>query len=238
VVEHSRYRQKRRTPIKREEFDGILRSVAANSDRFMVDSMTQTSMVAILYYGGLRIAEVVGDSGRKWRVLNDRGHALANSEKGLPNDWMNNPSLSEEKIRGYLPGIIKEDFTHEGNTLYLNSDPLKHGRREEPLELDVAWPSVLSIQRTWERTKSGERVWPISQTTARMILRGAAEMLYPHAFRASLASNMARDPNMSVSDLMGWFGWARSSTADSYIMAQRSRVKARESIKKMVSTNS
>ena len=233
----SRYRQKRRNPIKREEFDNILYGVAQNSDKFRVDSMTQTSLVAVLYYSGLRIAEVVGDSGRKWRVLNDKGHALANSEKGLPDDWVNTPSLSEQKIRGYLPGILWEDFTYEGNTLYLTSDPLKHGKREEALELDTAWPAVLGIKKQWEHTKAGKRVWPISQTTARMILRGASEMLYPHAFRASLASNMARDPDMSVSDLMGWFGWARSSTADAYIMAQRSRVKARESIKKMV-TNS
>jgi hypothetical protein len=218
----------------REEFEKIIQKVQANSEAFRVDSMTQTSLVAILYYSGLRIAEVVGDSGRRWRVLSEKGQALANSEKGLPPDWIHDATLSEAKRRGLLHGVLKEDMTLEGETLYLNSDPLKHGKREDPLELDLAWPMVRGIKKQWDLAEPKHRVWGISQTTARMILRGAAEMLYPHAFRASLASNMARDPDMSVSDLMGWFGWARSSTADAYIMAQRSRVKAKKSIEKMV----
>lgn len=230
----SRYRQKRKTPIMRPEFEKIVQKVQANSAAFRVDSMTQTSLVAILFYSGLRIGEVVGDSGRQWRVLSEKGQALANSEKGLPDDWIHDPTLSEAKRRGLLHGILKEDMTLEGETLYLNSDPLKHGKREEPLELDLAWPMILGIKKQWDLADPKSRVWGISQTTARMILRGATEMLYPHAFRASLASNMARDPDMSVSDLMGWFGWARSSTADAYIMAQRSRVKAKKSIGKMV----
>jgi integrase len=229
----SRYRQKRRTPITRQEFEKIVQGVQANSEAFRVDSPTQTSLVAILYYSGLRIAEVVGDSGRRWKRLTEKGQQLSQAGQ-LPENWMEVEGLWEFKRRGELPGIVKEDITEEGETLYLSSDPLKHGKREEPLELDTAWPMVKGIRIQWDHAKPLSRVWPVSQTTARMILRGAAETLYPHAFRASLASNMARDPTMSVSDLMGWFGWARSSTADAYIMAQRSRVKARESIKKMV----
>ena len=235
MVEHSRYRQKRRTPITVAEFKTITDVIEAKSEAFRVDKVAQTSLVAVLYYGGLRIAEVVGDSGRRWKVLTEKGLALKNSTAGLPDNWMEDPELWKFKRRGELRGIVKEDIELEKDTLYITSDPLKHGHREEPLELSLAWPRVADIGRQWYHATPGGRVWSMSQTTARTILKGAVETLYPHAFRASLASNMARDPNMSVSDLMGWFGWARSSTADAYIMAQRSRVKARESIGKMVS---
>lgn len=235
MVENSRYRQKRRTPITAREFENLVEKVEANSEAFRIDQLTQTSLVTILFYGGLRIGEVVGDSGRRWKIMSEKAKLLANTT-GLPEDWKTTRDLYVHRLRGELTGILKEDVSLEGDTLFITSDPLKHGKREEPLELSMAWPRVVDIGRQWYAAQAGRRVWPISQTSARSILSKAMVNLYPHAFRASLASNMARDPDMSVSDLMGWFGWARSSTADAYIMAQRSRVKAKKSIEKLVNT--
>jgi hypothetical protein len=41
---------------------------------------------------------------------------------------------------------------------------------------------------------------------------------------------MARNPEMSISDLKQWFGWARGETADKYILPARSVIKAREAL--------
>ena len=63
-----------------------------------------------------------------------------------------------------------------------------------------------------------------------LIARASGHWIYPHAFRLSRATLMARTLGISVSDMKAWFGWARSSTADAYIVSQRSMRKARDSI--------
>ena len=235
----SRYKAKRRTPITIEELGELIAHVRQTSIGVRLDQTLKTSLIAVLYYSGLRVAEVVGDSKRKWKTLTQYGKQMANSSEGLGRDWMNTEEgfLWEWRYRGRLPGIIKEDIKKEGQLLYIESPALKHGIREDPLELSLTWPYVNIIREQWNDTPKEMRVWPICQTSARTIVMEASEHLYPHAFRGSLASNMARDPTISVSDMMGWFGWARAATADNYIMAQRSKVKARESIDRMVKKN-
>jgi len=232
----SRYREKRKTPISIEELSSLMRLVEVVPESSSIDELTRTSLVAGLFYTGLRVGEVVGDSNRKWKALTPQGIQLSRTQGGLPKSWMNTPEgeLWAWRNRGYLPGLIKEDIHREGEILYIDSVALKHGRRENPLELILNWPYVDLIEAQWIRTMANKRVWPISQSSVRIILRKASDILYPHAFRGSLASSMARDPTISVSDMMGWFGWARASTADAYIMAQRSVVTARQSIGRMV----
>ena len=233
MVESSRYRVKRRSIISFPEFSGMMSGLSASG---RMDLVTKQSLLAVFYFTGLRIAEVVGDNQRKWKVLNEKGRQLSRTPQGLPEIWMEfaEGSLWDWRKRQSLPGIIKEDMVVEGGLLYLSSEPLKHGRRGDPLELSLKFPYVDAIVAQWKRAAEGKRVWPISQTSARTIVRQAELHLYPHAFRMSLASAMARDPRMSISDLQAWFGWSRSSTADAYLTEQRSRVKARESIRRMV----
>ena len=43
------------------------------------------SLVVILYYCGLRIAEVTGDKGRRWKILSKEGRTLSRAG-ALPED--------------------------------------------------------------------------------------------------------------------------------------------------------
>jgi hypothetical protein len=53
--------------------------------------------------------------------------------------------------------------------------------------------------------------------------------LYPHAFRFSKATDMARDPDISLADMLYWFGWAQARTVDNYIQQARSSARVRKS---------
>ena len=238
VRKPSRYKNKRQTPISFSEFEDLVAHVERIRDGFTIDHLTRSSLITILYYTGLRIAEVCGDSERKWKALTDRGVQLSKSPGWVKRVWLDTEEgeLWEWRHRGRLPGILKEDIKKEGKTLYLSSEPLKHGSRGAPLELSLDWPYVILIEGQWSRKeiKLGERVWPICASSARTIIRQAEQSLYPHAFRSSLVTTMARDPDISVADMLGQFGWARASTADAYIMEQRSRAHARASIEKMI----
>lgn len=232
----SRYHVKLKNPITMAELSGIMSRVEVVPEASTLGSLVRTSLVSVLFYTGLRIGEVVGDANRKWKVLTEAGVQLSRTPAGLPKSWMDTEEgvLWEWKHRGYLPGILREDIHREGEILYVDAMALKHGKRENPLELSLNWPYADLIRKQWEKASPGARVWPISQASARIIVKRGAESLYPHAFRFSLATNFARDPSMSVADLQGWFGWSRSATADSYIIPSRSRVKARATIGRMI----
>jgi hypothetical protein len=194
------------------------------------------SLVVILYYCGLRIAEVTGDKGRRWKILSKQGRTLSRAG-ALPDDWMGGAEggLWIWKTRDELPGLRKEDLRVQGGLLYINAQVLKHGRREVPLELPVTLPYIELVMGQWYAAKPGERVWPVTTRKAWEIIdRASGHWIYPHAFRLSRATLMARTPGISVSDMKAWFGWARSNTADAYIVSQRSMRKARDSIEQSV----
>lgn len=223
----SRYRSKRQSIIQFDEFISLVESIET-------EDVLLRSLVVILYYLGIRIAEICGDGKRKWKKLTAYGKSLSRDGM-LPKKW----GRTEEgeiwywEERGPLPGILKEDISLEGNILRIYSKPLKHGKREGEgqLELDLRYPYVDLIVQQWESVELGERVWDISTWKAwKFISMISGEKLYPHAFRLSRATVMARNPEMSISDLKQWFGWARGETADKYIIPIRSVAKARRAL--------
>lgn len=231
----TRYISKRETTVDFEEFQTII-------EKIKIENVVFRSLVAILYYLGIRIAEICGDRKRTWKKLTDRGRALSNAGE-LQKDWEETEEgdLWYWKHRDPLPGIVKEDISLQGDTLRIYSKPLKHGKREEPggglaaLELAIDYPYVDLIVKQWKRTKPGEKVWDITTWKAwNFISKISDGRLYPHAFRVSRATRLARHPKMAIADLQQWFGWARASTADSYILASRSVTKVKDSIREEI----
>ena len=199
------------------------------------DKLFWRSLVAILYYIGLRIAEICGDKKRKWKKLTAYGKSLS-KEGILPKNWQKTPEnegLWYWKERDPLPGILKEDISVDKNIVRIYSKPLKHGKREGQgqLELDLRYPYVDLIVKQWESVEPGKKVWDISTWDGwKFISEISGGNLYPHAFRLSRATVMARNPEMSIADMKQWFGWARGTTADSYIVPIRSVEKARRAL--------
>lgn len=227
----SRYKSKRQSIVEFEEFQTLV-------EKINIKNVTFRSLVVILYYIGLRIAEIVGDRKRTWKKLTSHGRSLS-KEGMLPKNWQN----TEEGLLWYweqrdpLHGILKEDITLQGNILRISSKPLKHGKREGEgqLELDLRYPYVDLIVQQWERAEPGEKVWDISTWKAWDFISKISDgRLYPHAFRLSRATVMARNPEMSIADMKQWFGWARGETADKYIVPVRSVIKARKALAKEI----
>ena len=188
----------------------------------------------MLYYLGIRIAEICGDCKREWKKLTTHGKNLSR-EGGLPRNWKETEEgeLWYWEQRDTLPGIVKEDITLQGDILRIISKPLKHGKREGQgqLELDLRYPYVDLIVEQWEGTEPGHKVWDITTWKAwNFISKISGGRLYPHAFRLSRATVMARNPEMSIADMKQWFGWARGETADKYIAPIRSVIKARKAL--------
>lgn len=228
----SRYKEKRRSTIGFREFVNLIADL---------DHLIHKSLAAILFYLGIRIAEICGDKERKWKVLSAKGIALSKDGR-LPRKWIKIPEeegLWVWRTRPPLPGIRKEDIILDEDTgiLRIFSEPLKHGRREGEgqLELDINYPFVNLIVKQWKKTKEGDRVWPMSTFQAWYYVKQASkDKIYPHAFRENRATQFARDPTIAIADMQQWFGWARASTADSYIQPIRSLQKARESLEKEI----
>lgn len=223
----SRYISKRQSIVDFNEFQSLV-------EKIEIENVTYRSLVTILYYLALRIAEICGDRKRKWKKLTSRGKNLS-IEGSLRRDWKETKEgeLWYWKQRDPLPGIVKEDLTIEGYILRISSKPLKHGKREGEgqLELDLRYPYVDLIVEQWDKTEPGEKVWDITTWKAWHFISTISEgRLYPHAFRQSRATVMARNPDMSIADMKQWFGWARGETADKYIMPIRSVIRAREAL--------
>lgn len=221
-----RYRNKWRATISREEIDGMLPRL---------DSLCLKSLIVLLWYAGLRIAEICGDTPRRWKVLTTEGKRLSKELGKAPKDWMKTDELWEWRYRGPLPGILKEDIKFREGIMYVFSEPIKGGFREEPgtLEFDISNPHVDLIFQQWEQTADGQKVWPIHQHDVWLaIAKASGGRLYPHAFRLGRATALAGNPGISISDLKQFFGWNRAVTADKYIIQAQTSTK----IRKMIST--
>ena len=220
----SRYKNKRRTMISLEEFETSLNNL---------NLLVWKSLIVLLFYAGFRISEIIGDQKRKWKILSATGRALQRQNK-LPLNWIKT-DLSQNlwiwRNRGKLPGIVKEDISLEGTRLTIFSEPLKHGKREgEGIELSTTYPYVDLIVDQWRKTEPSKKVWDVSRWKMKNMFKEIG--IYPHAYRFSRATRYAHDPDMSIADMQEWFGWARGTTADGYIVPVRSVAKSLRSIEK------
>jgi integrase len=221
----SRYKIKRTSAIPLKQIKVLVRRL---------DQDLTKSLIVLLCYCGFRIAEVVGDVTSKGKVLSDVGKSQR-IQGILPRDWPKHDeseNLWVWRKRESLPGILKRDIEQDGNLLSISSQPLKHGKREGNLELDIDLPLVDLVIRQWKETPNPEdKVWNISTFKAWESISQASDgRLYPHAFRFARANDLARR-DVSIANLMAFFGWRRASTADKYIQAARSSKKVREAIK-------
>ena len=200
------------------------------------------STLAILYWIGLRVSEVVGDSGCRWKILSAKGKLLSRNLQ-LPEKWWKLPEeegLWVWKSREPTKGILKEDIQLRNGIVYITSNPLKHGRRDSAIELSSSLPLVDYIIEAWNLAKSGDRVFKVRHsqlwdTLHKLMVVDMPEFKGLHQFRHNRAQKFANDEDATLRDMMAWFGWRRSATADSYITGARSTSKMRNILSKEVS---
>jgi hypothetical protein len=183
-----------------------------------VDPLRDSSLLAVYYWSGLRLAEVVGDRKRNYKVSRfSKEEREDMRRKGI--DWHDQPDPYIIRTSPERPGIRKEDieFNKERNVLEITALALKHGKRDAPLELSLLLPFVDLIKEQWELTKPGEKIWDLKREYAWEILKELDPKLYTHYYRLNRAMEFVKVSSTSPAHLLSWFGWRRLQTAYNYL---------------------
>lgn len=214
---------KQTQPLTVEQLSGLMLKVKKErtpNDRHYagIDPLRDASLLAVFYWTGLRLAEVVGDRPRRYKVSRFTPQEREDfRRKGI--DWKKNPDPYVIRTSLERPGIRKEDilFDSSRDSLFITALAFKHGKRDAPLELSLSLPYVDLIKNQWERTKPGEKVWDLRREYAWEIIKGFSPKLYTHFYRLNRAMDFVDSPTTSPADLLSWFGWKRVQTAYNYL---------------------
>lgn len=163
------------------------------------DPLIVKSLLAILYWTGLRKTEVHGAKPHRYVCPPCKRHS--------------EPIIRYTKP---IPGILKEDIWTKEDALYVNAIARKHGKREAPLELWLGFPFMDLIVEQWKQTKSGQRVWPISEWDSWNLMKQIDKEKYLHFFRFNRITELCANPKLSVADICSWTGLT-PQTIDAYM---------------------
>jgi len=154
------------------------------------------ALMALLYWTGLRITEVLGRKEIKYKT-----------KDGI-------------KIGPPHPGLVKEDMKIVGNALYVycvGEKVLKHGKREAPLVLPLELPFVDLIVKQWRKTEPGKKIFPITKITFWRICKRIDPKFTPHFFRHNRITFLSADEEASLAEICSWTGLSPQTVAD-YMM--------------------
>jgi len=212
-------KQKKRMSI--EQLTSLMKKIKKQRTKnhyLGVDPLRDSSLLAVYYWTGLRLSEVVGDRKRRYKVSRFSKEEREDMRRsGIK--WEEQPDPYTIRISPERHGIRKEDieFDEERNVLRITALALKHGKREAPLELSLDLPFADLILQQWERTKPGEKVWDLKREYAWEILKELNPKLYTHYYRLNRAMEFVKVPSTSPAHLLSWFGWRRLQTAYNYL---------------------
>lgn len=178
------------------------------------DPLRDSSLLIMLWWSGLRIAEIVGDRKRTYLVSR-----FTKSEQAAYRiqeiNWRELDDPYVKKTSPVRPGICGKDMTVQDDILLIVADPLKNGERDAPLELPLSLPYVDLIVKQWDRTEDDMKLWDLRPEYAWAIMKELGA--YPHHFRFTRATALVRNYKVSPLHLKNWMGWKRLETAYSYM---------------------
>lgn len=157
---------------------------------------TVQGLLALLYWTGLRVREVLGRKAIKYNVKGGVKTGKAHS------------------------GLLKADMKITGGSLYVfcvDDKVFKHGKREAPLVLPLTLPYVDVIVELWKQTQPNRRVFPVSYITFWRICKRVDPKFTPHFFRHNRVTKFAANPKVSLAEICAWTGMT-PQTVSSYMM--------------------
>ena len=162
--------------------DELMRRVD-NVDRCGYPSDFIRALIAILYWTGFRISEVIGGKPHKYRLKS-----------------------GEVKYTEEFPGLLKENIWVDDEFLYVYQRARKHGKREGPVAIPLVLPYVNLIVEQWRKTKPGHKVFPIAYVTFWRILKRIDPKIYPHFFALNRITKLAENPEIGLAQICAWTG--------------------------------
>lgn len=148
------------------------------------------ALLAQHYWFPFRRSEIVGDSGHKWRVAKRDA-----TGKIIPGEYLIRHSEP-------FPGLLWSSIWIIENYLFCYQVARKHGHREAPIARPLSLPYIDLIKAQWERTKPGQRIYPIDEVTMWRIIKRIDPKLYSHAFLFNRITKQAMDPETSIQDIV------------------------------------
>jgi hypothetical protein len=149
------------------------------------------ALLALYYWTGFRVSEVIG--------------ALAHKYIRRPKDKPAYVHYSER-----FPALVKEQMWvadyRNVSCLFVKQVARKQGHREGPLAIPVALAYVNLIVERWKATEPGKALFPINSVTWWRILKSIDPKLYTHFFVLNRLTKQAEDPDVSLKDQEDWSG--------------------------------
>lgn len=148
------------------------------------------ALLALLYYSGFRISEIIG---------------------GLPHKVKRKDgSITYTKK---FPPLFKEQVWTDTEFLYVRQVARKGGHRYAPISIPLQLPYVGSILKYWQATAPGQPIFVIPNVTVWRIWKTVDAKLYSHFFVLNRLTKQAEDPNVSLKDQEDWSGKSPSTIA-------------------------
>ena len=184
---------------------GIFSRIIDNVDKVTTDhfdSLFIKSLLAILYWTGLRKTEVIGAKPHRYVLKPCNIHKIREEP--------------EVKFTEAITGILKEDIWIKEGFLYVDAIARKRGKRKGPLAIPLSQDYVYLIVEQWEMTEPKQKVWAISESHAWRLMKRLAPKLYLHFFRFNRVTKFAGNPNTSIRQICSWTGMT-AQTVDAYL---------------------
>jgi len=145
------------------------------------------SLLAMLYVTGFRISEIIGA----------RKHLMHLHPRGKPPVDVYTPAF---------PPLKKEQMWKDDQFLYVRQIARKHGKREGPIAIPLAFDFVNLIVQQWTQTPPQGSIWQITDVTWWTILKAVDPLLYNHFFILNRLTKQAEHPETSMKDQEDWSG--------------------------------
>jgi hypothetical protein len=155
------------------------------------------AIIALLYWSGFRISEIIG--GLPHKVIRKDGRITYTKAV---------PPLVKEQMWCDPEELLPSSSSSSPpiRNLYVRQVARKHGHRLAPISIPLDLDFVDIIVKYWQAAEPGKPIFPIANVTLWRIFKTIDPKLYAHFFILNRLTKQAGDPDISMKDQEDWSG--------------------------------